>query len=120
MSKRKSKLTSIWLAIMMLCACGSEDPTESPQTGSITGYVYDAGTALPIASVNVTSEPPTSAVTTDTTGYYTILNIEPEVYNLSATKMGYTLGRTNISVTAGNATIADIFLVTDTTGIGLE
>ena len=119
MSYMKVKIIGIFLTLM-LCACGSEEPTEPPQTGSITGHIFDAGTALPIASANVTSDPPTSAVTTDTTGFYTILNIEPEIYILSVSKMGYVIGTTSISVSAGNATVADIFLAADTTGKGLE
>lgn len=105
--------------IVVVNSCGGDETTEPVQTGTITGHVFDAETSLPIASSNVTSDPPTSAVTTDTTGLYTILNVDPETYTISALKMGYIEGSANISVSAGNSTIADIFLIKDSTSIGL-
>ncbi len=105
----------------MITACGGEETTEpTQQTGTITGFIYDAETALPIASSNVTSDPPSSTVTTDTTGSYSILNVEPETFVVSASKMGYFTGTTSIAVSAGNTTIADIFLYKDSTGTNLK
>ncbi len=110
-----------FVGVMLLTACGgSEEATEPVLTGTISGFIYDAETSLPIALSNVTSVPPTSAVTTDTTGTYAILNVDPETYVISASKIGYITGTSNISVSAGNETIADVFLDKDSTKFVLK
>ena len=109
------KITIILICMLIWFSCGGdEQATEPPQTGTISGNIYDSATALPIAATSVSSQPPTSAVTTDTTGAYSISNVEPETYSISASKMGYIANSISVSVSAGNMTVADIFLVKDT------
>lgn len=97
--------------------CGGDESTstEPSTTGSIKGVISDAETSLPVNAVNVTTRPPTSAVTTDTAGTYSISNVSPEIYSISAEKLGYYTDSVRISVTAGYTTIADIIIKRDTT-----
>ena len=98
--------------------CGGEEstPTESTQaqTGTISGIVSDAETTLPIGFAHITTRPPTSAVTTDTLGEYTITNVLPDTYSVAAAKPGYDKDSILIYIVAGNTTIGDIQIYQDT------
>lgn len=59
------------------------------QTGIIKGRVYDAYTNEPIMFANVVLEGTTKGATTDETGNYEITDIEPGIYNVKATYLGY-------------------------------
>jgi len=111
--------TIIFFLPVFLFSCGGEDKatTEPAQTGTITGVISDAETSLPISYASITTMPPTSAVTTDTLGLYSIENVFPDTFSVIATKSGYRPDSALIAVTAGNVTIGDIHLYTDSTTI---
>lgn len=89
------------------------DPAKTADTGKISGTVYDALNGGPIDKALVLTTPPTSAVTTDTTGAYQIGNVQEGTYHVRASKAGYDSAGVDISVSAGNTTIADISLQSD-------
>ena len=60
------------------------------QTGKIAGRVVEAGTGDPLPGVNVTLDGTSQGAVTDVDGYYTIINIRPDTYDLRASFIGYT------------------------------
>lgn len=107
------------ICLILTLGCGEkEETTEPATTGQIEGVVYDAENGEAINKANVRTNPPSSAVTTDSLGKYNIKNIEPCNYHVTAVKSGYDSAGVNISVTAGNTAIADIPLLSDTTAAG--
>ncbi len=63
--------------------------TAFGQTGKIAGTVTDAETGDPLPGVNVVIEGTTQGATSDTEGYYTILNVAPGTYSVRASFVGY-------------------------------
>jgi len=100
--------------LISLLNCSSDPPTKESDTGTIQGTVYNAENGIAIGKALVVTAPPTSAVTTDTTGAYEIDNVETGRYHVTAIKAGYDSAGVKISVSAGNTTIADISLLQDT------
>jgi hypothetical protein len=86
-------------------------PTPKPTTGEISGQVIDASSSSPIPNANVTTDPPTISVTSNTQGRYVIPEVPPGVYTITATKPGYTSASVEVSVTAGKTTTADVHLM---------
>ena len=95
--------------------CSKKETTEPAEFGSIKGKVYEASTGAFIKNVGVETDPPTGAVTTDSTGAYIITNVEPSQYTIYAEKLGYISNSVKIQVIAGNSTIGDIALEIDST-----
>lgn len=88
-----------------------KDTTKPSTTGTITGTVYDAATKQPINKALVVTDPATSSVTTDINGKFTISNINPGNYKVTASRQGYTNSIVNVNVTAGKTSNADINLM---------
>ena len=80
-------------------------------TGTITGTVTDDSTHLPIAGVNIQTQPGSASVTTDNLGKYTFNKIPPASYTIQAKASGYSDASLSVVVTAGNITQADISMV---------
>ena len=59
------------------------------QTGKIAGRVIDAETEEPLPGVNVILEDTDQGAATDQDGYYTIVNVDPGSYTLTASFIGY-------------------------------
>ena len=84
------------------------------QTGSITGRVTDAVTGRPIAGARAEAAVPAgqpqgatvSRAVSDETGTFRITNLEPGVYSVFVTRIGYQAQRLSATVTAvGTATL---------------
>ena len=93
-------------------AC-SDSPTKGKETGKISGTVYDAVNGSAINKALVLTTPPTSAVTTDTSGAYQIANVQSGTYHVRASKAGYDSAGVDVSVSEGNTTTADVSLKRD-------
>ena len=100
--------------LIFLINCSGDSPTKTSDSGKIKGTVYNAESGNAIGKALVFTTPPTSAVTTDTTGAYEISNVEIGKYHVTAIKAGYDSAGVKISVSGGNTTIADISLLQDT------
>ncbi len=96
----------------LLFSCKNTLKNVSP--GSIEGSVYDAAAGSGLAKAKVVTNPPTSSVTTDSLGTYKIENVASGVYHVNASKLGYDSSGVNITVSDGQATTADIPLLSDT------
>ena len=60
-------------------------------TGTLRGRVTDAGSGAPVAGAVVTALSPsqTATATTDGSGSYSFISLEPDTYTVSATRAGY-------------------------------
>ncbi|MBL7067405.1 MAG: TonB-dependent receptor [Candidatus Marinimicrobia bacterium] len=78
-------------------------------TGKIAGHVTEAETGLPLPGANVLVEGAMLGSATDENGYYAILNIEPGVYVLKISMIGYeTVTVRNVKVNMNVTTTIDI------------
>ena len=80
----------------------------APTTGSISGTVTDASTGSPIANCTVSAGGKTAQTGSD--GTYTIGNLTPGDYTVTASATGYVGGSAQVTVVAENAATADIKL----------
>lgn len=83
----------------------------SPQAGTIAGMVTDATNGQPLAGANVTTQPPTSSVTTNAQGGYSIPGIPSGTYTVTATRSGYAASSATVGVTVGGTATANLALV---------
>ncbi len=108
--KRKS-LSILFLLVSMSCAL-VEIPILEPGTGVISGTVIDSRDGSLVQAANVSTDPPTSSVTTDAQGHYSIDSVPPGIYTVNATKPGYASVGVRISIVANGTTVADLHLAT--------
>jgi outer membrane receptor protein involved in Fe transport len=64
-------------------------PVGAGTTGKIAGRVVDGQTGDPLPGVNVIVEGTTMGAATDLEGYFTILQVPPGVYRVTASMVGY-------------------------------
>jgi len=106
------KRTLYFLAVLLFIVSCKETPYEPILYGSLEGNVIDSETNMPLEAVSVFTNPPTSAVQTDSKGYYNIESIPTGAYTVTAKKYGYDKENTSVSITEANMTKADLFLNT--------
>jgi hypothetical protein len=109
------KLSLILLVILvtflfMTCKKNESNPTQTQTTGTVQGQITNTTGDTVIAGALVTTSPATSSVSSNTQGNYTIANVSPGQYTVTAAKGGYTPGSVAISVSAGQTTTANIHL----------
>jgi hypothetical protein len=78
------------------------------QTGMIKGIVTNTNGDSIVAGASIVSSPPTSSVTSNSSGEYTIKNVMPGTYTITATKGGYNPGNIVVNVSTGKVTTGDI------------
>jgi thermitase len=81
--------------------------------GSIAGTVTSAKDGSPLVGATVTDG--TRTTTTDGTGKYTIANVPPGTYQVTASKAGYQSSSVTVMVVAGNTVVAN-FSLSETPG----
>ncbi len=87
-----------------------------PTTGTISGTVTEEGTGTPISGASVSTQPSTTTVTTDGQGNYTISDVDPGSYTVTASASGYIADSANVTVTAGDTSTANLALQADYSG----
>lgn len=87
-----------------------------PTTGTISGTVTEEGTSMPIAGASVSTQPATTTATSDAQGNYTISDVDEGSYTVTASASGYMDDSTNVTVTAGQTSTADLALQADYSG----
>jgi formylglycine-generating enzyme required for sulfatase activity len=98
------------IAGLIFWGCSKDNPTATTSNGCITGCVTDTATGLGIYGVTITTNPATSAVSTDTSGYYSISGVVPGTYAVTARKTGYSANTGNATVIEDNTTTINIAL----------
>lgn len=88
LSRASLALAAIALASQLFMATAAR---AAATTGDITGTVTDASTGAPLADVRVAASSPSQslATTTDSRGFYTLLNLAPDTYVVSYQRDGY-------------------------------
>ncbi|MHB2154055.1 LamG-like jellyroll fold domain-containing protein [Calditrichota bacterium GD2] len=95
--------------IIFFLSCSKKETTEpSPTTGTISGTVMNKAGDAAVPAAIITTEPPTSSVSTDNDGKYTIEEVDPGDYIVQAVKDGFDPGNVNVTVKAGKTVTADI------------
>jgi uncharacterized lipoprotein YddW (UPF0748 family) len=86
----------------------------APTRGHIKGFVYGGSTTNPLdgAQVTVTGVVQRTALA-DATGFYGFVDLPPGNYGVSSTSSGFALARSNLTVTAGLVSTADLLLTTN-------
>jgi hypothetical protein len=104
--------------IVALCLCLAS-PAWAVTVGKIAGRVMDAG-GKPLPGVNVTVQGTRLGAVTDPDGYYVILYVEPGIYELKASIIGYEAVRErNVQVSADRTTERN-FTLKETAVAGAE
>jgi uncharacterized protein (TIGR02145 family) len=103
-------LLPVSIIICFLSFQGCNNNPETPINGTIQGRVMNTAGDTLIGSASVSTNPPTSAVSTDAQGNYTINSVSAGQYTVGASKDGYNIGSVAVSVVAGQTTTADIYL----------
>ena len=98
------------LASVALLAALSTDPASGQSTGTIDGTVVDAANGQPIAAAQVFIEALGLGVVTDADGRYSIPDVPAGSHELSAQIVGYLTATEDVTVSAGQATTADLQL----------
>lgn len=105
-------LTALVCAGLLVVGCGGEDGSSGPRptAGTISGQVTEVGTEVTLAGASVSMQPVTSPLTTDVQGNYTISDVAPGSYTVTATRSGYETGSATVTVSAGQTSTANIEL----------
>lgn len=108
----RQKAFFIFLALLIsISACKSPtSPEPEPTPGQISGTVTNASTGAPIAGASMSTQPATVTVSTDSQGQYTINNVQPKSYTVTASATGYFSASVSTTVTAGKTATANIAL----------
>lgn len=91
--------------------------SEAGAQGTIQGTVTEATTGLTVPGANVFLEETGQGTATDIDGFYQIENIDPGVYTLTVSFVGFRRYQTEVSVEAGETVVENIELVEDRLGL---
>lgn len=97
------------LAIVSGCKNDGSDPA-GPTSGTIIGKVVTAVGDTAIAGATIITAPPTTQASTNSQGEYTITNVDPGSYAVTARKAGYDSAQFVVNVSAGKSSRADLHL----------
>ena len=81
---------------------------DSIANGTISGKITDVSNYNPVPGATITTQPATSTVTSDASGNFTINDVSPGSYTITASKSGYNDG--SVTIQAGSMEVADIQL----------
>jgi outer membrane receptor for ferrienterochelin and colicin len=82
---------------------------QNNAAGKISGYVIDKNSLKPIPGLTVLLQPIGKTTTTDTLGFFRIINVQPGTYNLEVSGINYNQKTmSNILLTSGNETTISI------------
>ena len=75
--------------ILLLCLFAFSGPLLAGTTGKIVGTIKDQDSGEPLIGADVVLEGSGLGSSTDSDGYFSILNVPPGVYNISVHYIGY-------------------------------
>ena len=97
--------------VFMLCAVVLPMQVLAQTTGKITGRVLDAADGSPMPGVNVIIDGTIQGSPTDVDGYYTMLQVQPGMYTLRFSMVGYQIVLVrDVVVRTGLTTTIDVSL----------
>ena len=95
--------------LLILCLCGTTT-AFGQQNASLSGFVKDASSGETLLLANVVLTGTGKGVATNTSGYYTLTNLEPGTYTVVCTYIGYQQGRQEVTLAPGERRRLDIEL----------
>jgi hypothetical protein len=104
-----------WIILFALLAVSFN---AKAQKASISGYVRDAKNGETLISVNVVLEGTNKGAATNTSGYYSITNLEAGTYTIRVSYIGFKLYRREISLNADQNLRLDLNLETEDLSLG--
>lgn len=93
-------------------------PLNAQDGASVNGYITDAETGETLLTANIALVEVNRGTSSNTSGYYTITNIEPGTYTLAASYIGYRRFEREITLEAGENLRIDIEMVPE--GVQLD
>lgn len=93
------------LSLIVLCGCFFAVSNTYAQTGSLSGQVQDASNGDLLPGANVILQGTQKGAATDIDGNYTIQNITPGTYTLTASFLGYKQFQRQVDIAAGTNTL---------------
>jgi hypothetical protein len=97
--------------LIIVSSCKKDDSNQSASSfGTIQGKVTNITGDTVIVNANVSTNPPTSSVSTNANGEYIISDVTPGTYTVTATKGGYNPGTVSVSATVNKTRTADIHM----------
>ena len=103
--KKGENLFPGWLVLIILCLLIFSPSAEGAVTGKIAGVVVDAETGEGLPGANVLIDGTSLGSATDAEGYFVIIKVSPDIYNVQARMMGYeNVTKTHVEVTADHTT----------------
>jgi hypothetical protein len=91
--------------LVILSILAYSPSAKAAASGKIAGVVVDVETGEPLPGANVLIEGTTMGAATHLDGYFFILNVSPDIYNVQASMMGYeSMTKTGVNVTTDHTT----------------
>jgi hypothetical protein len=110
----KTKVVAILTALLCFFAlCPTLLCAQTANSGSIAGVVADSSGAFVVAANITLTDKATNTPRTTTSneaGRYTFANVPPGEYQLTASKVGFRVTKTSITVTVGSSLTVDLKL----------
>ena len=94
------------------------NPLLAQDGASVNGYITDAETGETLLTANIALVEVNRGTSSNTSGYYTITNIEPGTYTLAASYIGYRRFEREITLEAGENLRVDIEMLPE--GVQLD
>lgn len=109
MVKKFQVLLTLVMSLALLTAVGCG--TKSSLRGTIVGTVVDSQTGIGVAGATLMTSPSTVSVTTDINGNFTIADVQPGVYTVTAHAADFNSNSLTVSVDSGLSATTHIVLV---------
>jgi len=106
--RRVRELLPRWViggVLLILSILAFNPSAKASATGKIVGTVIDIETGEPLPGANIVIQRTTKGAAADPDGYFIILNVSPDIYNIQARMMGYeSVTQTGVEVTTDHTT----------------
>lgn len=109
MVKKFQFVLAMVLSLSLLTAVGCG--TKSSLRGTIVGTVVDSQTGIGVAGATLMTSPTTVSVTTDINGNFSIADVEPGVYTVTAHASDFNSNSLTVSVDSGLTATTHVVLV---------
>ncbi len=109
MVKNFQVMLTLILSLSLLTAVGCG--TKSTLRGTIVGTVVDSQTGIGIAGATVVTSPSTVSALTDINGSFTIADVDPGVYTVTAHASDFNSNSLTVSVDSGLSATTHVVLV---------
>lgn len=115
------KILLLFFNTLILTAIFGSGISFAQNSGKISGYVRDSKTKEPLPGVNVVIKDTRLGASTDSKGYYFILNVNPGLYEVKASMVGYqTMIQQDVVVNVDRTTQLNFNITESAISVGKE